>query len=130
MYRYRKKCLDVISQCSVLIVLIAVKCPVRFLNTGYEHYTPNKQLTALYAASERPGKQEVINHVPPVQVNNYQTLHPLPNPIAQTNTLIRTGVDYIATLVRRVNFGYPTQKAHLTEPVAAITLYTAAKCIL
>jgi len=44
--------------------------------------------------------------------------------------LIRTGVDYIATLVRRVNFGYPSQKAHITEPVAAITLYTAAKCIL
>lgn len=73
---------DVISQCSILIVLIAVKCPVRFLNTGYEHYTPNKQLTTLYAASERRGKQEVINHVPQVQVNNYQTLHPLPNPIA------------------------------------------------
>lgn len=129
-YQYCKQRLHVIVQCSAVIVLIAAKCPVRFLNTGYEHYSPNKQLTALYAASEWRGKQEAINHVPLVQVNNYQTLHPLLNPIAQTNTLIRMGVDYIATLVWRLNLGYPSQKKHILKPVAAITLYRATKCIL
>lgn len=43
---------------------------------------------ALSWERKRGTAQEAINQALPAQVNNYWTLHPLPNPINSANTLI------------------------------------------